>query len=784
MKHKISILLLAISSVMAAFGQNTTEYTDQMNGIFQNVDKSRISTGLLYDYGLQLIDPIYYDGTLLTDSNYVDMDVWKTLYWGVYSSKVNNNVTLQTPDQVAAKVESASGGSLAVMHIKYDKYKDNAVNTGLIRVQNDQIFDIAGKNPYEQKMLFAIAPNKQYFGSLTVSFMFNSNLHINNTGKTIRTLQVNFNNESGYKSVNWNTDVSHRFSSEGVKDIYLRITYTDNTIYTARTRIAVAKETDSALRSDSELSIAASSYHSGGTIQIKYSSNNTSGRIRKPLIVAEGFDPGEVMGVGGMDITSLYDEEKNTGMLNTGSPNIWSRIQYLDYDVVYLDYNNGLDDIRRNARLFQEVIEYVNTNKTGGQPNVVLGISMGGLVARYALRKMEIENKEHDTWKYISMDSPHKGANIPLGVQACLRHLINTKISIFFINVWGFANLDAIKKARTLLDSKAAKQMLIYYVGSNGAINNTEHNSFQTEYDNMGFPVRCENIALTDGSGSGTQVFVPGTNLVDFVDSYKLGWFKDLLATLASPLFLLTNYPNLFFITVMPGKSQIEAAIKINSTPNRTNALLYHGKISIKKSLWFIKATKILTENTLSSNSSIYPVDGAPGGIYDIRTMLSSSFPPGMLKVNQFTFIPTVSAMALSNWQTSLTSSLRNQTLYPNYTQFVRNYMPTVNAKHTSFAFAASFMNTEISVAPLPVEIKGTVNIISNKQYDRDIFVRNGGVLTVSNNALLKAPNRSIIVENGGRITLNNGGKIESKLMDINLGGTIESNSGTTVTIQ
>jgi hypothetical protein len=166
-----------------------------------------------------------------------------------------------------------------------------------------------------------------------------------------------------------------------------------------------------------DIQISATSNHSGGTIQIKYASNNSTRQIIKPLIVAEGFDPGAVIGTGNVDISSLY-EVRDWGSLNTGNPNIWNEIVRLQYDVVYLDYTNGLDDIKRNAKLFQEVIEYVNANKVGGQPNVVLGISMGGLVARYALRKMETENKEHDTWKYISMDSPHKGANIPIGAQA------------------------------------------------------------------------------------------------------------------------------------------------------------------------------------------------------------------------------------------------------------------------------------------------------------------------------------------------------------------------------
>ena len=111
------------------------------------------------------------------------------------------------------------------------------------------------------------------------------------------------------------------------------------------------------------------------------------------MIIAEGFDPSHVLGTTNMDITNLSIRKENIiGTLNIGDPNIWENIS--SFDIIYLDYNDGLDDIRRNAVLFQEVIDYVNRNKEGASPNVVMGISMGGLVARYALRKMELENSD------------------------------------------------------------------------------------------------------------------------------------------------------------------------------------------------------------------------------------------------------------------------------------------------------------------------------------------------------------------------------------------------------
>lgn len=140
--------------------------------------------------------------------------------------------------------------------------------------------------------------------------------------------------------------------------------------------------------------------------------------------------------------------------------------------------------------------------------------------------------------------------------------------------------------------------------------------------------------------------------------------------------------------------------------------------------------------------------------------------------------------MGLSNWQSLLTSSLSTQTLYPTYTKFVRKSMPTANELHTDFKPTASFMNTEISATPLEARIVGTVNISSNKQYDRNIVVENGGHLTISGSALLNATNRTITVQNGGKITMTNSSKIECKAMDISVGGVVQKDSGATITLK
>jgi len=106
------LLLVGIMISVHLTAQNPgQEFTNRMNHIFQHEDTSKIVSGLLIDYGLQMIEPTYFNGTP-TDSNFVSMDTWRMLYSGMFSSKINNNVTLTAPDTVFDQIDNYYGGTL------------------------------------------------------------------------------------------------------------------------------------------------------------------------------------------------------------------------------------------------------------------------------------------------------------------------------------------------------------------------------------------------------------------------------------------------------------------------------------------------------------------------------------------------------------------------------------------------------------------------------------------------------------------------------------------------
>ncbi|GHU73458.1 hypothetical protein FACS189413_17850 [Bacteroidia bacterium] len=312
-----------------------------------------------------------------------------------------------------------------------------------------------------------------------------------------------------------------------------------------------------------------------------------------------------------------------------------------------------------------------NKAKTGGisNPNVVIGISMGGLIARYALRSMELYPNNygyHDTWKYFSLDSPHKGANLPLGLQGMIRDLQNFSVAI----LGGLTIVDAasvipmMDQLYGVLDSKAARQMLIYYCNKNLKIDNNEYEAFQKEYDRIGFPVQCQNIAVSCGSIRGATEFTPATRLFSFSPSKDFNWYQSLgigIASIFSTLVYTSvgdaNAWEIFgmgLLNLVLGSSAIKTNFYINALPDKKAAKVYEGQVYYeKKILWVIPVRVDISNRNLSSTATMLPLDGAAGSFNSFESIKSDNENFRKLleqfKKSRFTFVPTSSSLAFSN---------------------------------------------------------------------------------------------------------------------------------------
>jgi len=142
----------------------------------------------------------------------------------------------------------------------------------------------------------------------------------------------------------------------------------------------------------------------GGTAWVFYAHENT--RLTRPVIMADGFNTGP---------SSLGFSW--TALELSGYPMI-SELRRRGRDVILLGFDERSASILYNAQAAEAAIIRAIAERGGEEPLAVGGFSMGGLVTRYALASLEHQQVDHQTALYWSYDSPHRGAWIPIALQA------------------------------------------------------------------------------------------------------------------------------------------------------------------------------------------------------------------------------------------------------------------------------------------------------------------------------------------------------------------------------
>jgi hypothetical protein len=348
----------------------------------QPLDKSQVPTGYLEEYGCPIIPMSTFNGTL-TDSNRVDMNLWRTLYFQLHTGWARSTSNPLPPiTAVNTTIKTNTGDTIAIPLLlgTYNTVKSNALSSNLLSYNSGQnkVYDVANRpqSPYDTQNLFAAAPVKNQTLKGTETFVVESNTTWNNTGKTISQLQINFDNGEGFKTITIGTPVTINYTDTGKVRWIIKATLNDASILQCYSNYYVNKVDWSLGGRYTNAGVtlpawgiinAVDAVHSGAVVRVDYSNLNPTNTLRKPLIVVEGYDVSDIL----PELQPNYDISDFILAINE------SRITYdfnanLDeiagYDLVFIDFNDGTDDIIRNAAVVQEVINRVNANKVDDTP--------------------------------------------------------------------------------------------------------------------------------------------------------------------------------------------------------------------------------------------------------------------------------------------------------------------------------------------------------------------------------------------------------------------------------
>ena len=212
------------------------------------------------------------------------------------------------------------------------------------------------------------------------------------------------------------------------------------------------------------------------------------GNPNKVVLISEGFDP----------YNTTYSE-----YLRYKGKALFDPFIQAGYKIYFLNYAYNSQDMRNSAAIYNSASRYISTLNSNTQM-IAAGISMGGVIVRYALAKAENDGNPLPFNKFLSIDAPQQNALFDRDLQDYMKG----------------EDLSGFQKHG--LDNDAAKQLLTY--NTYGDLHTSFYNELNSLRGGRGYPSLTENIGVSFSNGIRSNfgfgrwvvityqsMFVPGT---------------------------------------------------------------------------------------------------------------------------------------------------------------------------------------------------------------------------------------------------------------------------------
>lgn len=698
-------LCLFLSKSQAQTVTSNEIVRSSLDEMFEDLDKSKVPTGYLLDYAMDLVEFDRYNGMELTDSNYVTTPIFEEILLSVKSASVGSSPYNDVDQIMTDFTTSTTSNNINIAYVgyKYNFIKENALENNLISYTAGKVTDVyvngVWQNPYDEAYVFGFTPSISVCKVGTINFKFSETYAFYNISRA--SLKFDAGDGAGYRGLSPTHTITVNYTTPGRKELKFYIRTTDGVVLETHSSIYVldSNDTSDTLQQttiigrdiDSTL-VNTSETYTGTSVTAQVTTYLRPGHnvITKPFIVVEGFDPWRV--TSSLDNTSAKNELGSTYHKRFMEYHLTQSFAN-DYDFIYIDWYDSTEDIRDNAHLLVKIIKEINQRKSIDgctERTVIMGQSMGGLVARVALCMMEEEGDAHGVSTYISHDSPHLGANVPLGalyfVHHALSYINGYQNAIDLADIFLTKDLDDAKRLLwEMIHSPDVKQMLVNHLNTDGTLDNSFHNNWQTVLDEIGFPqgdigYPIERLAIVNGAPNDqSDIFTELGQHYLYLDGYaKTTVLTDILAPFVSVTGLnlivaILGAPHLAEAITFWGSTKFDIHAEVNPFI-AYGALISDLRITYtKKFLWCINKTyNIFSEKAFAPPSGLR-YDSFAGSKFKVADTLEMKRPHADTwfykydfeygLTDRIMFIPSASALGI--YDAIESNYLRNYYLNP-----------------------------------------------------------------------------------------------------------------------
>ena len=532
--------------VISYCAENVSSYQARADSVQALLDKTQIPTGILYDRVSRAAGLVGFNAVAPDTS---DFGHFRQAIYDLHASAYNTRVLpcqRDVRDYAQLRLDRDTV-SIGVLHYRFNYLDSTAVANNLLYYDTNtpaRLRDVVGRprSPYltrEVTVAAALVKAPRYG---VVTFRLDRALFFTNTGRALSSVSVDFGNGSGPQPLLPGQTVTVGYATTGPKVLRYTLYFSDGTQQVTKSSLTInaipayAKNVRPPVQPcytapllTADLRYARDPYLGLGEVSYYYSTqsgttkpcDNNPHNVTKPIILIDGFDHDDERKAGNIYADKLvYDD---------GSPfeqNFGRDLRLQGYDLVVLNlprvvkgytrngffpvpyfYRGGSTYIETNAYVLAKLIQQVKAQlQAAGSAEklVIVGPSMGGQIARYALTYMEQQYAaandpayQHNTRLYISLDSPHNGANTPIGAQMFLK---------YFADDIGKAEAqDGLEQ----IDSPASRELSLQHRSQ--LTGNTvpfqadpERGYYVANLASIGnWPAQLRRVAVTNGSLSG-----------------------------------------------------------------------------------------------------------------------------------------------------------------------------------------------------------------------------------------------------------------------------------------
>ena len=468
-----TLFFLFLSNVIS---QNNDVDIDSM---LVNVDKTNFTSGILYDRTVPWSNlNSFNENENLSSKSHFE----QALHELHIASKWQKFVPYQSLRDQYSNDSLRNVVDVGLLNATFHllNYNPDNEEDGAIRVVNGSFEKINNnKESFLEHHSLIVAPLKEYLVGEDITYLFGSNFILEEApSKTIQTLTANFDSQTDYSIIENGSIVTDsiqiHYNEAGYKILTFTANFSDGSQIITQGVVHVGltgpPPGPMIVNGVTNATLPFQGYDESsainGRLEYRIFYGNPQAKLLKPVVIVDGFDPGDKRKIQDSDSNLPPEEhfsiEDMMHYVNSnGQPiDLIQELRLLGYDVVIVNHptywrngneiDGGADYIERNALTHVQLYQDLNTLLTQNNSNeelIIVGPSMGGLVSRYALSYMEANNLVHNTRLWVSIDSPHLGANIPIGLQS-------------LINQAAPDNVAAQDFVENQLGSAAAKQQL------------------------------------------------------------------------------------------------------------------------------------------------------------------------------------------------------------------------------------------------------------------------------------------------------------------------------------